>query len=866
MSPEGGWKAFPGRIRWAGWLAAALLLAVLATSAWWLARQSALERRRVASFAAQAGRLPVQGLAAPVEIMRDARGVPHIQAVRDEDAWLSLGFVHAQDRLAQMLWLRRLANGRTAEAIGPAGLAGDKLARTLGIGLLAEEQAERLEPDTRRVLEAYARGVNVRIARVREGVVTPPRALVGDITSIADWRAADSIAVLKLIAWGTSNRIETGIVLDDLIERLGSQLARPFRPTGAGVRGVEIAGDFSPADVAGHVPPTRSGESSRPSNELVRSIELQGGAAWVLGGRYTESGAPILVADLHLPATAPPLVYEAHLRGGAVDLAGATIPGMPVVWAGRNLYVSWAAIPARAVTVDLYKETVRVSDGRYQNGSRWVPLEERREVIRVRTQNGFDEVEWLVRSTRHGPLIDALLRAGAHASGPSDGASLPGGVRAEREPLAVAWTGAIPGDGIGPLLRVAESKSAAELVNALAIHHEPVVALVHVDRAGAAGVRLAGWLPQRILPTSLVPVPGRLRLFDWREPIAFDALPAVAFDASRDAPPRPHSRGYLAIADGAIGDAVQGSGIEWLWRTGETQERLDRLLRQITSPDQPVRSGRMVDGSERVDIRSAMDLLHDMGGRAARDVVPALLRISRRPGALRPEAAEIADILAEWDGVSGPGSQGAAAYHLLMRHLSTELFRAPLGEALYDRYLDLPAVRPDAVVASIVVAADRVGASGGWTDADRVASAVRLSLRRTWVSLSRRLGASRRDWRWSRLHPLSFSSFIGARRSPAPDLPDVGVGGDGSTIASSGFDPARGFAVTRASSFRMAVDLATPDRLLSSLSPGQSEHPGHPHYSDGLGRWLEGRPSLLLTSRLLVEEEAGAKLLLEPAS
>ncbi|MBW2231280.1 MAG: penicillin acylase family protein [Deltaproteobacteria bacterium] len=69
-----------------------------------------------------------------------------------------------------------------------------------------------------------------------------------------------------------------------------------------------------------------------------------------------------------------------------------------------------------------------------------------------------------------------------------------------------------------------------------------------------------------------------------------------------------------------------------------------------------------------------------------------------------------------------------------------------------------------------------------------------------------------------------------------------------------------------AATFRIAVDLAAPDRVLSVLAPGQSEHIGHPHRSDEVDRWRQGRSGLLLTSRLHVEEESGARLLLEPKS
>jgi penicillin amidase len=843
-----------------------MLLAALAAGAVGLVRRQAQERAERAAFAVEAGQLVVPGLAAPVEVLRDARGVAHVQAVREDDAWLGLGLVQAQDRLAQMLWLRRLARGRTAEVLGDAGLPADRLARTLGIGTLADAEAERLDAETMSVLEAFAAGVNARIARIREGHERAPLALREPVSDMEDWTPADSVAVLKLVSWSTGNLIETGLVLDDLIERLGSQLARPFRPTGVGVRGVEIAGDLSPDEVARSASGGAIDDAPFPSRDLVRSVTIEGGTAAVLSGRHTESGAPILIADLHLPPTAPPLVYEVHVRGGAVDVSGATIPGLPVVWAGRNLDVAWAAIPARAVTVDLYKETLRGDGSLYQNGSRWVALEERVESIRVRTATGFEEVEWPVRATRHGPLIGALLRERPHAPVAGTSAAPPSARPSRREPLALAWTGAIPGDGIGSLLRVARARSGAEVVAALEDHHEPVVAVVYADRAGRAGLELAGWLPRRTLPTSLVPVPGRLRLFDWRDRIDPGQLPRRVLDARADAPRSASRRPFLAFADGPVGDEPTEPGIEWLWRIGETQDRLDRVLRQMTSADhQAIRSTRPARGRPTADIRAAMRVLSDVGGRAARDVVPALLRLARRPGPLRPEAAEIADLLAAWDGGSGPDSRGAAAYHVLVAHLADALFRAPFGDALYARYRALPGVQPGAVVESIVIASDRAGASGGWTDPDRLAGEVRAALRRTWVSLSYRLGARRAGWTWSRLHPLAFTAFGSQPPRPAPGIPAVGIGGDETTIAVAGFRGEPGFAVGYASGFRMAVDLATPDRMLTSLAPGQSEHPGHPHFADGLSRWIDGRPSLLLTSRLLVEEEAGARLLLEPA-
>jgi penicillin amidase len=924
VNPNRPWADLSDGARRSGLLTLAAVLVLVVGFGWSALRSRAERAGEERAFAIEAGRLTIPELAAPVEILRDGRGIPHIEAMVERDAWLAVGLVHAQDRLAQMLWLRALARGRVCEWVGERGLPADRLARTLGIGLRSDREAERLPPDVRDVLEAYAEGINSRIARIRAGAAAPPLALEVAPGDIADWTPADSIAVVKLVAWSTGNRIETGLVLDDLIERLGSQLARPFRPTGVGVQGVEIPSDLSVEEIVGHASTQTRNEAPIAGADLVRATALGGGSAWVLSGRHTESGAPMLVADLHLPTTSPPLLHQVQVRGGDLDLAGAMIPGAPVIWAGRNLHVAWAAIPSHAVTVDLYKESIRADEDLYRNGSRWSALDVRNEIIRIRTGPGvFREHELVVRETRHGPLINELLRpirgtvaagrgallrrrfeaaleaevpgnAGLGAAYPDAGSAdvvtgsdregerpsrTPGAItssarareaasRRRREPLSLAWTGALPGNGIESLLAVARAHDADALLSALARHHEPVVTVVYADAKGAAGKQLAGWLPQRALPTSLVPVPGRLRLFDWRHPIDFSALPAIRFDASSSTVGR-QGRSWVAVADGSADEGLTTAGIEWMWHTGERQRRLESRLEVLTTGRvRGARSARVGGRAPKVDLRAAADVQIDVGGAAGVEVVPALLRLARRSGPLRPEAEEIAELLRRWDGSAAPGSHGAVVYQVLSEHLIELLFREPFGASLYDRYLALPGVRPRSVVARLIVSADRSRDRGGWTDVDRVSSAIRDALRGTWVSLSYRLGPARTGWTWGGLHSLGFEPFVGipGGRKSVRAIDRFGVGGDESTLATTEFDRRRDYDVVRAATFRIAVDLAAPDRVLSVLAPGQSEHIGHPHRSDEVDRWRQGRSGLLLTSRLHVEEESGARLLLEPKS
>lgn len=824
-----------------------VLVLLIALGAWALQRA---DRDRVVrrGFPVTSGHVTVPGLEASVEVLRDDRGIPHIEALRAEDAWAAVGFVQAQDRLRQMLWLRRLAQGRTAEIEGPAGLDADRLARTLDFHGLAVRQLQSLDRESLRVLEAFAAGVNARLARIRAGSEAAPYGVDTARENFEPWSPVDSLAIFKLIAWGMGNQLETNLVLDDLIQLLGGVLARPFKPTGLGVQGVEVP-PTNPADL--HLqptdPPTRRSGADR---SLTRNLGIVGGSAWVMAGRRTQSGAPILVADLQLPPTLPALVYEMHVRGGTFELMGAMVPGIPVVWAGRSLHVAWAVTPGRAVTVDLYREAIRPADGLYQNGQRWVPLQAREEIIKVaQPGGGLRDETWTVRSTRHGPIVDELLRLPG-ATGPFE---------LSRKALALAWTGMREGDGLTSMLSFATARDAGEIQKALETHHEPVIALVYADDAGRGGMQLAGWLPYRPLPSGFVPVPGRTSVYDWRQPIDHLALPAHRL-GTRDG----KGADWVIASDNPLDDDLAGGGIEWLWRADEQARVLRNAVRALLA--------RSEQSDEKVDLREAAAVQASVGIGPRPPIVVSIASLVADGPPLAPEAREILELLQDWDGRLDPDSRGAAAYHVLLDHLVTALFREPFGEDLLQRYLALPAARPHAVVTSIVTTADRLRMAGGWSDVDHVTRVVRNALRSTWVSLSHRLGPSRIDWTWGALHrlelrPFATSAAAGPGGRDQPGWPEpIAVGGDGTTPRVTRPRPLSGFGVTEASSYRIAVDLSAPDLVVSVLSPGQSEHPLHPHATDGLGRWSEGRPSVLLTNRLLIEESSNERLVLDPAS
>jgi penicillin amidase len=261
-----------------------------------------------------------------------------------------------------------------------------------------------------------------------------------------------------------------------------------------------------------------------------------------------------------------------------------------------------------------------------------------------------------------------------------------------------------------------------------------------------------------------------------------------------------------------------------------------------------------------------MSLLQsDVGSQTALSLIALVVEAVGPIESLPAEAREVAQLMSGWDGFSGADSVGASVYHVFVEHLSTALFTRVLGKDLAERYRALPQVDITEVVLALMAtaASDEVAAV---IDAESVREVARESLRRTWLQLSFELGANRAKWRWGRLHQLSFEPFGGWReRVDLQGLANLPYGGSGSTVNTAEFIGPDSLAVRVASTFRMVVDVGSPDQALAALAPGESEHPGHVHYRDGLGSWMSGRSELLVTDSLLVKESGALQLILEPA-
>ena len=385
-----------------------LLIAVLG-GRWWLGRSQPDPSRGAA----------LAGLRAPVEVWRDSLAVPHVWARSEEDLFRAMGYVHAQDRLFQMEMFRRAADGRLAEILGADLVETDQFLRTVGMGRSAAQNEARLAPEHRRMLQAYADGVN---AWLRTLPRLPPEFVTLRFQP-EPWTVRNTLSIAKIMAWDLADW-ELGLNLQRAVDNVGAEKAAelfPFYPdSGVTILGADAQwqGRGEPARPLSPAPSPRVGHVPLPNVPRLALELLEAASAshasnsWVIGGSRTKSGKPILANDMHLSLRAPAIWYLAALHGGDFNVAGMTLPGVPVVVAGHSDRVAWGYTNAMVDDVDFFVEQVDSTNAsRYRTPGGWAEMTVRPETIQVK---GAAPVIHNVRTTRYGPVLsDADDRGGS---------------------------------------------------------------------------------------------------------------------------------------------------------------------------------------------------------------------------------------------------------------------------------------------------------------------------------------------------------------------------------------------------------------------------------------------------------------------
>jgi penicillin amidase len=754
---------------------------------WW--SETIAQRARLNS-----GRLPAD-VAAEVSIHRDANGIPHIHAKTDRDLFFGYGWAMAEDRLFQLDWLRRKGLGRLSEIIGTDGLESDTVARTVGLNRIAAAEWKRLPGEVRQLLEAFSDGVNAVIADCGDNLPVE-----FDLLKYRPepWSPVDCLAIEVEFRWYLTGRFPV-ICMPELAKRtLGEgPLLREYLLGEEDDESILHPGDYEPL----------IGQPLEPVGESIADPDASTGSNnWVISGRRTTTGAPLLASDPHIAFEAVSCWYEAHLMGGSFNVAGMTYVGMPAIMFGRNEQVAWGITNNICSLRDLYQE--RDSDdhpGCFEYDSNWEPARELTETIVVRDA---DDVACSVRFSRNGPIVDDILPAPANELGP----------------VSLNWLGMSQGGWLTSLLDMDRASSVAELKEAMRPWHVPTFGLVLADSDGGIGFHASGRIPVRSRSERAF-----RRGWDpedqWQGLIPFDEMPSFVNP----------DRGWIASANNRIAPDDFPHRMYGGWVSGCRGQRIRE----------------MIESRETVSADDMRDMQQDALNLRAAKLVPILIR---ELDAADDDVQQAVAILGSWNGVSSSESVAATIFNVFYSRWCVTVSNARFtGETagLLAKGVDPCATR--------LLESD----PHGWFPNGSRQLRLRETFAATLEYLEDRFGPDMSAWSWGQLHVMPLRHVLSARGDLGQllDHGGAGVRGDMLTVCNTGGGP--DWIAASGAGYRMVADLnSSPPVLRAVDAQSQSGQPGSPHYSDQFDDWVSGRyHEIVLTN----DVDARSILTLTPA-
>lgn len=776
------------------------------------------------------GTLRVPGLQAPVEIVRDSMGVPHIYAHNADDLFFAQGYVHAQDRLWQMDYNRRIGHATLSDVLGPAAIEYDRFLRTIGLARAARADYAVLSAEDRRPLEAYARGVNAFIEMNRNNL--PIEFTLLGYTP-APWEPVDTIVWGKVMGYQLSGQYEGDLFRHIASQKIGEAKLKELLPP-------------YPAEGPFVVPPeAREYKSARANDEgQIANVQLGrvdwdalarvhallamhdpgiGSNNWVLGGKKTTTGKAILANDPHLSIQIPSIWYANGLHcivktnACPYNVVGFSFPAAPGVVIGHNDRIAWGVTTPYADVADLYIEKINPNNpNQYEYQGKWLDFEIVEEPIKVK---GVVSETLKIKISRHGPIITPLL---------------PG----VTQPLAFQWTGLRERSRLfAAVLQINRAQNWDEFRAALKLWDVPSQNFVYADVDGNIGYQLPGNIPIRAKGNGMLPMEGWSGEYEWTGYIPFDELPSV-FN-----PPT----NFMASANNCI---VPSTYKYWLQYDCAAPFRQQRIFDLIKAKD-------------KLSIEDVEAIQRDTYSLPEARLKTYLAALTPN-GLLQARALEY---VKAWDGYLTMDSVGAtitaATLQRAVRNIFGDQLDADLAKAYYRR--------SDYHQRVLLTLLEQPN-NAWWDDVttqekkETRDDILQKSLAEAVEILSKNYGNSPAEWKWGRLHTATFSHTLGSVQ-PLNVLFNVGplpAPGGEATVMRMGFRADIPFPITSVASMRMIVDVGNWTNSRYIHTTGQSGQPLHKHYSDMVLLWRDGAYVPMLFDRATIDARREGTLILVP--
>ncbi|MEO7105307.1 MAG: penicillin acylase family protein [Rhodoferax sp.] len=750
----------------------------------------------------RSGSVALKQLQGNVSVAYDERGVPHIKADNEMDMYRALGYVHAQDRLFQMEMVRRLARGELAEVLGPKLLETDKLFRTLGIRAKAEEMGSKLEPrkPADMALISYLDGIN-------QFQNTHPVPLEFEILHIPKrpFTPQDTFAVSGYLAYSFAQAFKVEPALTYIRDQLGPKYLNIFdldwHPEG-------VIDPIAKAPTPPHAPLALAskdwiglGQLAQLSQDALDAAGVpafEGSNAWVISGKRTASGKPLLAGDPHIAYSAPSVWYEAQLTAPGFDLYGHFQALNPFALLGFNDTFGWSLTMFENDDVDLVAEKLNPANpNQVSINGQWVDLTSRTETIKVK---GQADVQLTLRHSPHGPIITDAFKDNFGAV-----------------PIAMWWafleTENPVMDAFYELNRadtLDKARHAAEKI------HAPGLNVMWANATGDIGWWAAAKLPIR--PAGVNPA----FILDGSKPEADkNGFYNFSFNPQEENP----ARGYIVSANNQP-KPNSGVPVPGYYCLPDRVQRLDSALR---------------DPAKKWDTAAAQALQLDSGNgygpRVLKDLMPVLKAVTTDP--YQKAFLEPLDV---WDGNYTQDSMAALLFTQLMYELAHAAMADEMGEVQFNNLLKTFAL--DKALPHLIADAN----SPWWDNVNTKQNESRYeTVRIAWVNTIQHLesiyGKDLQKWNWGNAHTLTHAHPLGQQK-PLDRLFNVGpFSVPGGRETPNNLNYAMGpapWAVRSGPSTRRVVDFAHPDQSVGINPVGQSGVLFDAHYKDQAELFAQG--------------------------
>jgi penicillin amidase len=753
--------------------------------------------------------ITVSGISGPLEIARDTANVPHIFGDTDEDVFFGLGFTHAQDRLFQMMLLRRTAQGKLSEVFGPRTKDTDELMRRLAVYEAAEASAPLQTPETTAALKAYARGVNAWIIEVNKGAMgrgAPEFFLFP--SEISYWRPEDSIALLKLFALRQSDHIPAEVLRARTSLLLAPERVKDILPDAPGAP-TSLLSDF--AELFPDVAPYQPSLNTDYAMAGLKAAPFGGASnVWAASPERAASSASLMANDPHLGFSAPGAWYLARLELKSGGVIGASIPGVPFIVAGRKETLSWGITAAYTDDADLFIEKVNpknASEVLTPNG--YKKMRSKPSILRIKDQAPETiTLQW----TDNGPVL------------PQKAFDL-NTVTPNGHIVAVSWTALSHQDkSLSALYELMRANTVRQGLRASREFAAPALNLALADPSYIAQ-KTIGLAPLRDpahQSQGRIPSQGWVAENQWQGWRDFDDLPLF----------EPQNGGIIGNTNNKTTNAAFPNHLSFRW--GDTQ-RIERwkLLMQ----------NREVHTRE-----SFIEAQNDIVSYSARSLLPLVAADLWFTGEAAPDGTperqrqRALQLLAEWNGEMNEHLPEPLIYSAWMRALQDRLIRDDLGP-LSRAYTHVEPLFIERVYRDI-------GGASAWCDVLQSAATesctdiARQSLDDALLWVGETYGTALESLRWGDAHTAQHEHpvlgsvpflkwVVNIRQSTS--------GGDNTLMrgltSGTGDQP---FTNIHGAAYRGVYDFADPDSSVFITATGQSGHPLSRHYDDLGELWRRG--------------------------